>query len=107
MLSSNMLLPNLIPLIDVTFSTPTGDYAHHRGLRGEAFCHFSALYERKSSAISVKPKSSSACQSGVVPIQRTLGLAPALRRSSATSRYPPYTAQCRGVMPPLSTALGL
>ena len=25
MLSSNMLLPNLIPLIDVTFSTPTGD----------------------------------------------------------------------------------
>jgi hypothetical protein len=23
-----MLLPNLIPLIDVTFSTPTGDYAH-------------------------------------------------------------------------------
>jgi hypothetical protein len=23
MLSSNMLLPNLIPLIDVTFSTPT------------------------------------------------------------------------------------
>jgi hypothetical protein len=28
MLSSNMLLPNLIPLIDVTFSTPTGDYTH-------------------------------------------------------------------------------
>jgi hypothetical protein len=27
MLSSNMLLPNLIPLIDVTFSTPTGDSA--------------------------------------------------------------------------------
>ncbi|MGA2005650.1 MAG: hypothetical protein ABSG70_19885, partial [Terriglobales bacterium] len=26
MLSSNMLLPNLIPLIDVTFSTPTPDY---------------------------------------------------------------------------------
>jgi len=25
MLSSNMLLPNLIPLIDVTFSTPTPD----------------------------------------------------------------------------------
>jgi hypothetical protein len=25
MLSSNMLLPNLILLIDVTFSTPTGD----------------------------------------------------------------------------------
>jgi hypothetical protein len=24
MLSSNMLLPNLIPLINVTFSTPTG-----------------------------------------------------------------------------------
>jgi len=23
-----MLLPNLIPLIDVTFSTPTGDYTH-------------------------------------------------------------------------------
>jgi hypothetical protein len=28
MLSSNMLLPNLILLIDVTFSTPTGDSAH-------------------------------------------------------------------------------
>jgi hypothetical protein len=28
MLSSNMLLPNLIPLIDVTFSTPTPDYTH-------------------------------------------------------------------------------
>ena len=28
MLSSNMLLPNLIPLIDVTFSTPTGDYTN-------------------------------------------------------------------------------
>src|ERR1035438_3990106 len=26
MLSSNMLLPNLIPLINVTFSTPTPDY---------------------------------------------------------------------------------
>jgi hypothetical protein len=26
--SSNMLLPNLILLIDVTFSTPTGDYTH-------------------------------------------------------------------------------
>jgi len=26
MLSSNMLLLNLIPLIDVTFSTPTGRY---------------------------------------------------------------------------------
>jgi len=26
MLSSNMLLPNLIPLIDVTFSTPTPVY---------------------------------------------------------------------------------
>jgi hypothetical protein len=26
MLSSNTLLPNLIPLIDVTFSTPTPDY---------------------------------------------------------------------------------
>jgi len=30
MLSSNMLLLNLIPLIDVTFSTPTGDYTHWR-----------------------------------------------------------------------------
>jgi len=29
MLSSNMLLPNLIPLIDVTFSTPTGDYTQN------------------------------------------------------------------------------
>jgi hypothetical protein len=29
MLSSNMLLPNLIPLIDVTFSTPTPDYVSH------------------------------------------------------------------------------
>jgi hypothetical protein len=29
MLSSNMLLPNLIPLIDVTFSTPTGDSAQN------------------------------------------------------------------------------
>jgi hypothetical protein len=28
MLSSNMLLPNLILLIDVTFSTPTPDSAH-------------------------------------------------------------------------------
>jgi hypothetical protein len=28
MLSSNMLLPNLILLIDVTFSTPTGHYTH-------------------------------------------------------------------------------
>jgi hypothetical protein len=28
MLSSNMLLPNLIPPIDGTFSTPTGDYTH-------------------------------------------------------------------------------
>ena len=28
MLSSNMLLPNLIPLIDVTFSTPTGYYVN-------------------------------------------------------------------------------
>jgi hypothetical protein len=28
MLSSNMLLPNLILPIDVTFSTPTGDYTH-------------------------------------------------------------------------------
>src|SRR6266496_3709830 len=28
MLSSNMLLPNLIPLIDVTFSTPTRCYAN-------------------------------------------------------------------------------
>jgi hypothetical protein len=28
MLSSNMLLPNLIPLIDVTFSTPTPVYVH-------------------------------------------------------------------------------
>jgi hypothetical protein len=28
MLSSNMLLLNLILLIDVTFSTPTGDYTH-------------------------------------------------------------------------------
>jgi hypothetical protein len=26
MFSSTMLLTNLIPLIDVTFSTPTGDY---------------------------------------------------------------------------------
>jgi hypothetical protein len=25
-----MLLPNLIPLIDVTFSTPTPHYTHHR-----------------------------------------------------------------------------
>ena len=31
MLSSNMLLPNLIPLIDVTFSTPTGDSAQNGG----------------------------------------------------------------------------
>src|SRR5207245_3213697 len=29
MLSSNMLLPNLIPLIDVTFSTPSGDNAQN------------------------------------------------------------------------------
>ena len=29
MLSSNMLLLNLIPLIDVTFSTPTGDYTNN------------------------------------------------------------------------------
>jgi len=29
MLSSNMLLPNLIPLIDVTFSTPTGHSAQN------------------------------------------------------------------------------
>src|SRR5207302_3791767 len=29
MLSSNMLLLNLIPLIDVTFSTPTGDFAQN------------------------------------------------------------------------------
>ena len=29
MLSSNMLLLNLILLIDVTFSTPTGDYANY------------------------------------------------------------------------------
>jgi hypothetical protein len=28
MLSSNMLLPNLIPLIEVTFSTPTPYYTH-------------------------------------------------------------------------------
>jgi hypothetical protein len=30
MLSSNMLLLNLILLIDVTFSTPTRDYTHRR-----------------------------------------------------------------------------
>src|ERR1700692_528368 len=30
MLSSNMLLPILIPLIDVTFSTPTGGYTHRQ-----------------------------------------------------------------------------
>jgi hypothetical protein len=30
MLSSNMLLQNLIPLIDVTFSTPTGDFAQRK-----------------------------------------------------------------------------
>jgi len=30
MLSSNMLLLNLILLIDVTFSTPTGDYTNYR-----------------------------------------------------------------------------
>jgi hypothetical protein len=30
MLSSNMLLPNLIPLIDVTFSTPTPGYVNYR-----------------------------------------------------------------------------
>ena len=30
-LSSNMLLPNLIPLIDVTFSTPTGFIANYFG----------------------------------------------------------------------------
>ncbi len=30
MLSSNMLLLNLIPLIDVTFSTPTPGYVNHR-----------------------------------------------------------------------------
>jgi hypothetical protein len=29
MLSSNMLLLNLILLIDATFSTPTGDYAQN------------------------------------------------------------------------------
>jgi hypothetical protein len=29
MLSSNMLLPNLIPLIDVTFSTPTGHFTQN------------------------------------------------------------------------------
>jgi hypothetical protein len=29
MLFSNMLLPNLIPLIDVTFSTPTRCYANN------------------------------------------------------------------------------
>jgi len=28
MLSSNMLLPILIPLIDVTFSTPTPDFVN-------------------------------------------------------------------------------
>jgi hypothetical protein len=28
MFSSTMLLPNLIPLIDVTFSTPTGHYTY-------------------------------------------------------------------------------
>jgi hypothetical protein len=28
MLSSNMLLLNLIPLINVAFLTPTGDYTH-------------------------------------------------------------------------------
>ena len=30
MLSSTMLLLNLILLIDVTFSTPTPDYVNHR-----------------------------------------------------------------------------
>jgi hypothetical protein len=30
MLSSNMLLLNLILLIEVTFSTPTPDYTHHQ-----------------------------------------------------------------------------
>src|SRR5438445_9700184 len=34
MLSSNMLLRNLILLIDVTFSTPTGDFAQN-GIVGE------------------------------------------------------------------------
>jgi len=40
MLSSNMFLPNLIPLIDVTFSTPTPDYTNYnfppsrRGISG-------------------------------------------------------------------------
>jgi hypothetical protein len=29
MLSSNMLLPNLILLIDVTFSTPTDDFTQN------------------------------------------------------------------------------
>jgi hypothetical protein len=34
MLSSNMLLPNLILLIDVTFSTPTGVYTQNPGRAG-------------------------------------------------------------------------
>ncbi len=33
MLPSNMLLLNLILLIDVTFSTPTGDYTSNRDRR--------------------------------------------------------------------------
>jgi len=38
MLSSNMLLRNLILLIDVTFSTPTGDFAHWGDCDSEPLC---------------------------------------------------------------------
>jgi len=35
MLPSNMLLLNLIPLINVTFSTPTSVYAHNHSVMSE------------------------------------------------------------------------
>src|SRR5437899_5547978 len=42
MLSSNMLLLNLILLIDVTFSTPTGYFNSNRSVSGFGTCHRSS-----------------------------------------------------------------
>src|SRR5437868_7636739 len=45
MLSSNMLLLNLILLIDVTFSTPTGDDTHNPGRECNRNCFDSWTHE--------------------------------------------------------------
>jgi hypothetical protein len=48
MLSSNTLLPNLILLIDVTFSTPTGHYTQNLQLPEKPPCWQAAFYLKGS-----------------------------------------------------------